>query len=66
MSKEFKPTHILKYSPGTHCFYSWPNGIPVVQGYTDESGMVEWLSDGEGNVAGYSLYESVRVTRIED
>ena len=62
--KQFIPTHTLHYAQGTHCHTLWPEGVPVVQGYTDESGMVEWLSDGEGNVAGYSLYESVRVTPL--
>jgi len=65
MSKEFKPTHILHYSEGTRCHEVWPAGVPVAQGYTDKDGMVEWVSDGEGNVAGYSLYNSVRVTPID-
>lgn len=52
--KEFNPTHTFHYSVTSPLFKMFPKGIPVVKGQTDDSGLIEWLADGEGNVGGYS------------
>ena len=53
--KEFNPTHIFHYADQSNCKEMFPNGVPVIKGPTDDDdGLIEWLADSEGNVAGYS------------
>ena len=63
--KTFNPTHIFHYSAESKCRQMFPKGIPVVKGFVDESGMVEWLSDAEGNVGGYAYENASYVIPID-
>lgn len=50
----FKPTHIFHYAENTVSKKMFPKGVPVMKGYVDEDGLIEWLADDHLNVAGYS------------
>lgn len=51
----FTPTHMFHFGVGSsNNAATFPEGVPVVRGEIDEQGYSEWLSDDEGNVAGYT------------
>ncbi len=62
--QKFNPTHIFHYSEENILDRMFPKGVPVTKGSTDSEGIIEWLADAEGNVAGYSTEGDDFVTEI--
>jgi len=61
----FIPTHIYHHSANSFCKQTFPNGVPVMLGSRDEYGLMEWVADDQGNVAGYSTDGDSYVVPIE-
>jgi hypothetical protein len=61
----FKPTHQYYFANNSNNFKTWPKGIPVLKGETDEDGLSSWIADEYGNIAGWAYENDGHVKEIK-